>query len=105
MAKSGSGGGGLGFVVALLAMAIVLYLAAKNWGALMPGAAQALTPGGTVDQVNGWGQRKNGNAQTPADTTPPASQTSPLGLPDLKEMGQTTDQHLQDVQDATGKQD
>jgi hypothetical protein len=104
MAKSGSGGGGLGFVVALLAMAIVLYLAAKNWSTLMPTAAQALAPGAAADQVNGWGQRKSGAAKRPSGQ-PPASQTSPLGLPDLNEMGDNTDQHLKDVQDATAKQD
>lgn len=105
MAKSGGGGGGaLGFVVTLLAMAVVLYLAAKNWSALMPRAAQAMAPQGVIDQVNGWGQHKPGTPRRPADQQP-ASKTNPLGLPDLNEMGDNTDQHIKELEAATKKQD
>lgn len=104
MGRNGSGGGGLGFVVAIVALVIVLLLTAKAWNALMPTAAQALTPGGAASQVNGWGDRKSAPARG-GTAEPPASQTRPSGLPDLKEMGSNTDQHIQQMQDAAAKQD
>ena len=81
-----SGGGGLGFVVAIMALVIVLLLVAKNWNAVMPAALQALSPGGAAAQT-------------------PASATRPDGMPDLKEMGQSTDTHIRDVQDVAAGQD
>ena len=80
-----SGGGGLGFVAAIMALVIALLLVAKHWNAVMPAALQALSPGGA-------------NAA-------PASATRPNGMPDLKEMGQNTDTHIQDVKDVAAGQD
>ena len=81
-----SGGGGLGFAVAIVGLLIVMLLAAKAWKAVMPTAAQALMP-------------------TSANAATPASATRPSGLPDLKEMGQNTDQHIKQVQDTAAGQD
>jgi hypothetical protein len=89
-----SGGGGLGFVVAIIGLVIVMLLAAKAWKAVMPTAAQALMPSSAVAGTRG----QNAN-------DPPASATRPSGMPDLKEMGQNTDQHIKQVEDAAAKQD
>jgi hypothetical protein len=90
-----SRGGGLGFVVAVVVLVVVLLLAAKAWNVTLPKAAQALLPGTAAA-----GTRSGNN---PND--PPASATRPSGMPDLKEMGQNTDRHIQQVQDAAAKQD
>jgi hypothetical protein len=89
-----SGGGGLGFVVAIVGLVIVMLLVAKEWNAVMPTALQALAPASATA-----GARDQG-----ADTQP-ASATRPSGMPDLKEMGKNTDQHIQQVKDAAAKQD
>jgi hypothetical protein len=89
-----SGGGGLGFAIAIVGMLIVMLLAAKAWKAVMPTAAQVLMPAQAVAGTRG----QNSN-------DPPASATRPSGMPDLKEMGQNTDQHIKQVEDAAAKQD
>ena len=93
------GGGGLGFVVAVLALAIVLLLTAKSWNMMLPAAMQALIPA-----TANAGTRTQGSNPPPANE-PPASATRPSGMPDLKEMGQNTDKHIQQVKDAAAKQD
>jgi hypothetical protein len=89
------GGGGLGFVMAIVVLVIVLLLASRAWNAVMPTAAQALTPGGPggVRQVDDHGQTGAGDAVRSGK------------LPDLKQMGQSTDQHIHQIQDAAKKQD
>lgn len=89
-----SGGGGLGFVLAIVVLVVVLLLAAKAWNAVMPTAAQALMPSSAAAGSRGQGAND-----------PPASATRPSGMPDLKEMGQNTDQHIKQVEDAAAKQD
>lgn len=86
------GGGGLGFVMAIVVLVIVLLLASKAWKSAMPKAAQALTPGSSR-QVDDHGQTAAGDAIRSGN------------LPDMKQMGQNTDQHIQQIQDAAKKQD
>ena len=94
-----SGGGGLGFVVAIVVLVVVLLLTAKAWNAMMPAAVQALIPA-----TAHAGTRAPGSNPPPGNDAP-ASATRPSGMPDLKEMGQNTDQHIQQVKDAAAKQD
>jgi hypothetical protein len=86
------GGGGLGFVMAIVVLVIVLFLAAKAWNAVMPKAAQAVVPGSSR-HLDDHGQTGAGDAVRSGS------------LPDMKQMGQSTDQHIQQIQDAAGKQD
>ena len=91
MAKTG--GGGMGFVMAIVTLVIALLLAAKAWNAVMPTAQQALTPGAPAGRVDDHGQKEAGD------------QVRSGGLPNLRGMGTSTDQHLRQVQDAEKKQD
>ncbi|HZM69346.1 MAG TPA: hypothetical protein VFB95_03135 [Candidatus Cryosericum sp.] len=86
------GGGGLGFVMAIVVLVIVLFLAAKAWNVAMPKAAQAVVPGSSR-RVDDHGQTGAGDAVRSGT------------LPNMKQMGQNTDQHIQQIQDAAGKQD
>jgi hypothetical protein len=92
------GGGGFGFVLAVVVLVIVLLLTARAWKAVMPTAAQALTPAaagrpGATPQVDDHGQTEAGDAVRSGT------------LPDLKRMEQSTDQHIRQIQDAAKKQD
>ena len=87
------GGGGFGFVMGIVVLVIVLLLAAKAWNTVMPTAAQALTPGGARGTVDDHGQKEAGDAIRSGT------------LPDLKQMNQSTDQHIHQVEDAAKKQD
>ncbi|HET8948597.1 MAG TPA: hypothetical protein VFQ07_16570 [Candidatus Polarisedimenticolia bacterium] len=91
MAKTG--GGGMGFVMAIVVLVIVLLLSAKAWNAVMPTAQQALAPGGSPRQVDDHGQKEVGD------------QIRSGALPNLRQLGTSTDQHIQQVKDAAGKQD
>ena len=91
MAKTG--GGGMGFVMAIVVLVIVLLLAAKAWNAVMPTAQQALAPGSPAGRVDDHGQKDAGD-QVRGGT-----------LPNLRDMGASTDRHLEQVQDAAKKQD
>jgi hypothetical protein len=86
------GGGGLGFVMAIVVLVVVLWLAAKAWNAALPKAAHAVTPGASR-QVDDHGQSGAGDAVRSGT------------LPDMKQMGRTTDEHVQQIQDAADKQD
>ena len=86
------GGGGLGFVMAIVVLVVVLLLASKAWNAVMPKAAQAVTPGNSRG-VDDRGQTGAGDAIRSGT------------LPDMKQMGRSTDQHLRQIQDAAKKQD
>lgn len=85
-------GGGFGFVMAIVVLVIVMLLASKAWKAVMPVAAQALTPGNSR-QVDDHGQHEVGDAIRSGK------------LPDLKQMGLSTDQHIKQVEDTAKKQD
>ncbi|HEV8120464.1 MAG TPA: hypothetical protein VGQ67_05685 [Candidatus Polarisedimenticolia bacterium] len=86
-----TGGGGMGYIMALVVLVIVLYLSAKAWGTAMPKAQGALIPGIPVkvdDHGTGAGEALRQG-----------------GLPNMQQMGLNTDQHIQQIQDATKKQD
>jgi hypothetical protein len=91
------GGGGFGFVLAIVVLLIVMLLSAKAWNAVMPTAAQALAPPGTrqgaIRQVDDHGQTEVGK-EIRSGT-----------LPDLNKMLQSTDQHIKQVQEDSKKQD
>jgi hypothetical protein len=91
------GGGGFGFVLAIVVLLIVMLLSAKAWNAVMPTAAQALAPPGTrqdaIRQVDDHGQKEAGDAIRGGT------------LPDLNKMLQSTDQHINQVQEGSKKQD
>jgi hypothetical protein len=85
-------GGGLGFVILILALVIVLLLSARAWNAIMPVAAQALRPG-AAGAVPDHGQSGAGEAIRSGT------------LPNLKQMNQNTDQHIQQMKDSAKGQD
>ena len=84
MARKGSG---IGFVVLIVALAIVLLLVAKNWRSVAPQAIQVTDPnlGATVDD----------RGQTEAGEEVRSGQ-----LPDMNDMRRQTDAHAQQVQEA-----
>ncbi|HYV19898.1 MAG TPA: hypothetical protein VFC25_12810 [Verrucomicrobiae bacterium] len=88
-----TGGGGLGFVMAIVVLVIVMLLAGKAWNAVMPTAQQALNPNASKPHVDDHGQKEVGDMVRSGS------------LPGLKQLGGATDQHIQQVQDAAKKQD
>jgi hypothetical protein len=92
------GGGGFGFVMAIVVLLIVMLLSAKAWNAVMPTAAQALAPApttqkGALRQVDDHGQTEVGK-EIRSGT-----------LPDLNKMLESTNQHIDQVKDGARKQD
>jgi len=85
-------GGGFGFFVLLIVLAVVLLLTTRAWKTVMPVAAQAVKPGSPAS-VPDHGQKGAGEAIRSGN------------LPDLKKMGQNTDDHIQQVKDAAKGQD
>jgi len=85
-------GDGLGFVILSLAFVIVLLLSARAWNAIMPVAAQAPRPG-AAGTVPDHGQSGAGEAIRSGT------------LPNLKQMNQYTDQHIQQMKDTAKGQD
>jgi len=85
-------GGGLGFVIMIVVLVVVLLLAARAWNAIMPVAAQALKPGPS-GHVDDHGQTEAGQAVRSGT------------LPNIKQMGQNTDQHIKQVEDTAKGQD
>jgi hypothetical protein len=85
-------GGGFGFVMGLITLVIVLFLATRAWKAVMPTAAQALQPG-TPGKIDDHGQKEVGDAIRSGN------------LPNLKQMGQSTEQHIDQIKDAAKGQD
>jgi hypothetical protein len=73
-------------VVLLVVAAVVLYLAARNWRAVAPAAAQVARPGSSVVDAHGEHEA--------------AGEVRSRNLPDLDEMDRRTDSHAADVQDA-----
>lgn len=85
-------GGGLGFVILIVALVIVLLLSGRAWNAILPVAKQALRPG-AAGAVPDHGQSGAGEAIRSGS------------LPDLKRMNQNTDQHIQQIKDTAKGQD
>jgi len=85
-------GGGLGFVILIVALLIVLFLTARAWNSILPVAKEALRPG-APGAVPDHGQSGAGEAIRSG------------GLPNLKQMDQNTDQHVQQIKDTAKGQD
>lgn len=80
-------GSGIGLVILVIVMAVVLLLVTKAWKSMSPSAMQAIdsavaSPRSTSDKDN-----KKENAGS-------------LNLPDLEEMGENTDEHTEEVEEA-----
>ncbi len=84
-------GGGVGFVIVVVALVVVMLLAAKAWNAMLP-AVQALKPG-VPGSVPDHGQTEVGDAIRSGT------------LPNLKQMNQNTDQHIQQMKEGSKGQD
>ena len=78
--------------MALAVLLIVLLLSERAWKAALPAASQALKPGSS-QAVPDHGDKAAGDAVRSGN------------LPDLKTMGKRTDDHIQQVQDASKGQD
>lgn len=89
MRKQGSS---FGFFILLIVLVVVLILATRAWKAAMPVAAQAVKPGASAG-VPDHGQKGAGEAVRSGT------------LPDLRQMGKSTDAHRQQVDEAAKKQD
>jgi hypothetical protein len=85
-------GGGIGFVILIVALLIVLFLTARAWNSILPVAKEVLRPG-APGAVPDHGQSGAGEAIRSG------------GLPNLKQMDQNTDQHVQQIKDAAKGQD
>jgi hypothetical protein len=83
--------GPFGILMMLAVLLIVLLLSGKAWKSALP-AAQALKPGAS-QTVPDHGDKATGDAVRSGN------------LPDLKTMGNRTDQHIQQVKDASKGQD
>jgi hypothetical protein len=81
-------GGGIGFVIVLIAVVIVLLLTAKSWNAAAPTLA-------TLPGAEGAGPVSD-HGQTEAVE---ALRENSLGLQGLKGMQQSTDEHTDQVQE------
>jgi hypothetical protein len=84
--------GPFGILMALVVLLIVLLLSGRAWKAAMPAAAQALKPGSS-QVVPDHGDKAAGDAVRSGK------------LPDLKTMGKRTDDHIEQVKDASKGQD
>ena len=76
-------GGGFGFVMLLVVVAIVLYLAARNWQSTIPAAVEISKPGASTGST--------------LDSGSPNSGESVPVRPSLSEMKSATDAHTADV--------
>lgn len=85
-------GGGIGFVIAIVALLIIMLLSARAWNSIMPVAREALRPG-AAGALPDHGQ------------TGAAEAIRSGGLPDLNKMNQNTDQHIQQIKDGAKGQD
>jgi hypothetical protein len=84
--------GPFGILMALLVLLIVLFLTERAWKSALPAATQALKPG-TSQAVPDHGDKAAGDAVRSGN------------LPDLKTMGKRTNDHIQQVNDASKGQD
>ncbi len=85
-------GGGLGLVILIVTLVIVLLLSVRSWNSILPVAKQALQPG-SAGGVPDHGQSGAGEAIRSG------------GLPNLKQMNQNTDRHIQQINDTAKGQD
>ncbi len=79
-------GGGFGFVMLLVVLAVVLLIAAKAWKSAAPTALEVATPVGDVTISD------HGASEA-------AGQVRPGGLPGLSDMRRETGTHTQQVEE------
>jgi len=97
-------GGGFGFIVVLIAAAIVMILAMRQWLAVAPSAQQIMAIGQANRVINGQAKGK-GKAKPPlkpgehGQGTVEEQQKRGV-LPDLQDMKDGTDEHAKAVDDA-----
>ena len=84
--------GPFGILMMLVVLLIVLLLSGKAWKAALPAAQQALKPGSS-QAIPDHGDKAAADAVRSGK------------LPDLKTMGNRTDQHIQQLKDASKGQD
>lgn len=89
MSKSG---GGFGYILVLVVLAILLLLSVRAWRNAAPAAAQALKPGAPATLPD-HGQTDAGKAVRSGN------------LPDTKKMGENTDVHVQEINEITQGRD
>ena len=89
MSKSG---GGFGYVLAIVVLAILLLLSVRAWKNAAPAAAQALKPGAPATLPD-HGQTDAGKAVRSGN------------LPNTKKMGENTDAHVQEINEVTQGRD
>ena len=96
-------GGGVGFIVVLIAAAIVMILAMRQWLAVAPTAQQIMA----IDQANRIASGQKDKAKAKAKLKPGEhgqgsveDQQKRGVLPDLQDMKDGTDQHAKEVDDA-----
>jgi hypothetical protein len=85
-------GGGFGYVLAIVVVVILLMMSVRAWKNAAPAAAQALKPGAPATLPD--------HGQTEA-----AQAIRSGNLPDMKKMGKNTDDHIQEINQATKGQD
>jgi hypothetical protein len=108
-------GGGVGFIVVIIAMAIVMILAMRSWLSVAPtakqimdinGAARAAGQAGSAGKSAAKGKEPAGGKTRPGYDVPAHGQDAAAAeerrgvLPDLSDMKDATDQHAADVRKA-----
>ncbi len=79
-------GGGFGFVMLLVVVAIVMLLVARSWKSVAPDAIEVATPAGPA-AISDHGEREA------------AAEARSGLLPNLQDMRRETGNHAQEVQD------
>ena len=93
------GGGGIGFIVVIIATAIVMILAMRAWLSVAPTAQLIMNP--SLAAAGKGGKGKATAKGVPDHGQKEASDQVQKGvLPDLSDMKQGTDQHAKEVEDA-----
>ena len=85
-------GGGFGYVLVLVVLVILLLLSVRAWKGAAPAAAQALKPGAPATLPD--------HGQTDA-----GKEVRSGSLPNMKKMGENTDAHVNQINEAAKGQD
>jgi|SRR5262245_12842516 len=93
-------GGGIGFIVVLIAAAIVMILAMRQWLAVAPTAQQIMAIDQANRVVNGQGKGKAKAKPVDHGQGSVEDQQKRGVLPDLQDMKDGTDEHAKQIDDA-----
>src|SRR5215470_11170941 len=95
-------GGGFGFVILLLALAVIFYAAMRNFQAVAPAAMEVQKHNAKrrVDAELGTTPEEEKRAQTSPSATDDSWTPSAPAKPDLSKMDQATTQHADAVKDS-----